>query len=99
MHRPGRAQPPPVPAADLTIAAPPNVGWTAGGAAGWLQYLVPLLGSGGSIAFLFAVPGPRPAWLVVLIVGAAVASVVAGLGLRLVERRAARRARRRDRSR
>ncbi len=99
MHRPVRAHPPPLPAADLTIAGPPTVGWTAGGAAGWLQYLVPLLGSGGSIAFLFAVPGPRPAWLVVLIIGAAVASVVAGLGLRLVERRAAGRARRRDRSR
>jgi ESX secretion system protein EccC len=99
VHRPVRAHPPPMPAADLTIAAPPTVGWTAGGAAGWLQYLVPLLGSGGSIAFLFAVPGPRPAWLVVLIIGAAVASVVAGLGLRLVERRAARRSRRRDRSR
>src|ERR671910_362433 len=99
VHRPVRAHPPPLPAADLTIAAPPTVGWTAGGAAGWLQYLVPLLGSGGSMAFLFAVPGPRPAWLVALVIGAAVASVVAGLGLRLVERRAARRARRRDRSR
>ena len=99
VHRPVRAHPPPVPATELTVAAPPAVGSTASAAAGWLQYLVPLLGSGGSIAFLFAVPGPRPVWLVALIVGAAAASVVAGLGLRLVERRAARRARRRDRSR
>jgi S-DNA-T family DNA segregation ATPase FtsK/SpoIIIE len=99
VHRPVRAHPPALPAADLRIAGPPAVGWIAAGAAGWLQYLVPLLGSGGSVAFLFAVPGPRPAWLVILIGGAAVASVGAGLGLRLVERRAARRARRRDRSR
>jgi S-DNA-T family DNA segregation ATPase FtsK/SpoIIIE len=99
VHRPVRAHPPPVPATELTVAAPPAVGSTASAAAGWLQYLVPLLGSGGSVAFLFAVPGPRPVWLVALIVGAAVASVAAGLGLRQVERRAARRARRRDRSR
>jgi ESX secretion system protein EccC len=60
---------------------------------------VPLVGSGGSVAFLFAIPGPRPAWLIALVAGAAVASVVAGLALRLVERRSARRARRRERSR
>jgi DNA segregation ATPase FtsK/SpoIIIE, S-DNA-T family len=48
---------------------------------------------------LFAIPGPRPAWLIALVAGAAVASVVAGLALRLVERRSARRARRRERSR
>ena len=99
VHRPVRAHPPLLPAAELTVAAPPTVGWTGSGAAGWLQYLVPLIGSGGSIAFLFAVPGPRPGWLVALVLGAAVASVAAGLGLRLVERRTARRARRRDRSR
>ena len=99
VHRPVRAHPPPVPATELSVAAPPVVGSSVSAAAGWLQYLVPLLGSGGSVAFLFAVPGPRPVWLVALIVGAVAASVVAGLGLRLVERRAARRARRRDRAR
>src|SRR5829696_5725735 len=99
VHRPVRAHPPPVPVMELTVAAPPVVGSSASSAAGWLQYLVPLLGTGGSIAFLFPVPGPRPVWLVALIVGVAAASVAAGLGLRLVERRAARRARRRDRSR
>ncbi len=99
VHRPVRAYPPPLPAMELAVAAPPTIGWTASSLAGWLQYLVPLVGSGGSIAFLFAVPGPRPAWLVALVVGAAAASVVAGLALRLVERRSARRARRRERSR
>jgi DNA segregation ATPase FtsK/SpoIIIE, S-DNA-T family len=95
VHRPVRAHPRPVPATPLTVALPPTVGWTASPLAGWLQYLVPLAGSGGSLAFLFAVPGPRPAWLVALVIGAAAASVVAGLALRLAERRAARRARRR----
>src|SRR4029450_4632809 len=86
VHRPVRAHPRPVPTAPLTVAAPPTVGWTASPVAGWLQYLVPLAGSGGSVAFLFAVPGPRPVWLVALVVGAAVASVAAGLALRLRER-------------
>jgi S-DNA-T family DNA segregation ATPase FtsK/SpoIIIE len=99
VHRPVRAYPRPLPASELTVAAPPTVGWAGSGAAAWLQYLVPLLGSGGSVAFLFAVPGPRPAWLVAVVVGGAVASVALGLLLRVVERRAARRARRRERTR
>src|SRR5215218_9564290 len=89
VHRPVRAHPRPAPANALVVAAPPTVGWTASPLAGWLQYLVPLVGGGGSLAFLFAVPGPRPAWLVALVVGAAAASVVAGLALRLAERGAA----------
>jgi S-DNA-T family DNA segregation ATPase FtsK/SpoIIIE len=99
VHRPVRAYPRPLPVDELTVAAPPTVGWAASGVAGWLQYLVPLMGSGGSVAFLFAIPGPRPAWLIAVVIGAAAASVLAGLGLRLVERRAARRARRRERAR
>jgi DNA segregation ATPase FtsK/SpoIIIE, S-DNA-T family len=88
-----------VPATPLTVAAPPTIGRTASPLAGWLQYLVPLAGSGGSLAFLFAVPGPPPAWLVALVVAAAVAALVAGLALRLGERRATGRARRRERAR
>ena len=99
VHRPVRAHPRPPPTGALTVASPPTVGRNASGLAGWLQYLVPLAGSAGSVAFLFAVPGPRPGWLVALVVGAAVASVAAGLALRLVERRTTRRARRRERAR
>jgi DNA segregation ATPase FtsK/SpoIIIE, S-DNA-T family len=99
VHRPVRAHPVPVPAGDLTLAAPPPVGRAASGLAGWLQYLMPLVGGGGSVAFLFAAPGPRPVWLVALIVAAVVASVGAGLALRLLERRAARRAGRGERAR
>jgi S-DNA-T family DNA segregation ATPase FtsK/SpoIIIE len=99
VHRPVRAYPRPVPTVELTVAAPPTVGWAGSSVAGWLQYLVPLLGSGGSVAFLFAVPGPRSGWLVAVVAGGAMASVALGLGLRLVERRAARRARRRERAR
>jgi DNA segregation ATPase FtsK/SpoIIIE, S-DNA-T family len=90
VRRPVRAHPRQVPAGELTVASPPTVAGNASSLAGWLQYVVPLVGSGGSLAFLFAVPGPRPAWLVAL---------VAGLALRLVERRVTRRARRRERAR
>ena len=47
VRRPVRAYPPPVPVAELTIAAPPALDRAVPGAAGWLQYLVPLVGSGG----------------------------------------------------
>jgi DNA segregation ATPase FtsK/SpoIIIE, S-DNA-T family len=99
VHRPARLHPRPPPADELVVAAPPTAGGTGSILAWWLQYLVPLLGSGGSVAFLFAVPGPRSAWLVAAVAGVAVVSVALGLGLRLVERRAARRASRRQRDR
>ncbi len=81
------------------MAAPPAVAWSAPAAAAWLQYLVPLLGGAGSLAFLFAVPGPRHPLLVAAVAGTAVASLALGVGLRLIERRTARRARRLERSR
>jgi hypothetical protein len=58
VHRPVRAHPRPLPVGELTVAAPPTVGWAAGGVAGWLQYLVPLVGGGGSCS---RSPGPGPA--------------------------------------
>jgi len=99
VHRRARAHPPPLPTGELLVAAPPAVAWSAPAAAAWLQYLVPLLGGAGSLAFLFAVPGPRHPLLVAAVAGTAVASLALGVGLRLVERRTARRARRRERSR
>jgi S-DNA-T family DNA segregation ATPase FtsK/SpoIIIE len=81
------------------VATPPAVAWSAPAAAAWLQYLVPLLGGAGSLAFLFAIPGPRHPLLVAAVAGTAVASLALGVGLRLIERRTARRARRRERSR
>jgi len=60
VHRPVRAHPRPPPAGELVVAAPPVVGWTVSSLAGWLRYLVPLVGSGGSVVFLFAFPGPAP---------------------------------------
>jgi DNA segregation ATPase FtsK/SpoIIIE, S-DNA-T family len=99
VHRRARAHPPPLPTGELLVAAPPAVAWPAPAAAAWLQYLVPLVGGAGSLAFLLAVPGPRHPLLVAAVAGTAVASLALGAGLRLAERRSARRARRRERSR
>jgi DNA segregation ATPase FtsK/SpoIIIE, S-DNA-T family len=99
VHRRARAHPPPLPTGELLVAAPPAVAWSAPAAAAWLQYLVPLLGGAGSLAFLLAIPGPRHPLLVAAVAGTAVASLALGAGLRLAERRSARRARRRERSR
>jgi S-DNA-T family DNA segregation ATPase FtsK/SpoIIIE len=99
VHRTARTHPPPLPAGELVVAAPPAVAWSVPAATAWLQYLVPLLGGAGSLAFLVAVPGPRHPLLVAAVAGTAVASLGLGVVLRLVERRAARRARRRERSR
>jgi DNA segregation ATPase FtsK/SpoIIIE, S-DNA-T family len=99
VHRSARAHPQPLPTGELLVAAPPTVSWPGPATAAWLQYLVPLLGGAGSLAFLFAVPGPRHPLLVVAVAGTAVASLGLGVVLRLHERRTARKARRRERSR
>jgi DNA segregation ATPase FtsK/SpoIIIE, S-DNA-T family len=99
VHRSARAHPQPLPTGELLVAAPPTVSWPGPATAAWLQYLVPMLGGAGSLAFLFAVPGPRHPLLVVAVAGTAVASLGLGVVLRLHERRTARKARRRERSR
>jgi len=98
VHRPARIHPRPALDTEIVVAAPPAAA-SAVGAVAWLSWLVPVLGSAGSVGFLLAVPGPRHLWLLVGVAGAALASVGLGLGLRLLERRAARRARRRERAR
>jgi DNA segregation ATPase FtsK/SpoIIIE, S-DNA-T family len=99
VHRTARTHPPPLPSGELLVAAPPAVAWSAPAAAAWLQYLVPLLGGAGSLAFLVAVPGPRHPLLVAAVAGTAVASLALGVALRLAQRRTDRRARRRERAR
>jgi hypothetical protein len=75
VHRSARAHPQPLPTGELLVAAPPTVSWPGPATAAWLQYLVPMLGGAGSLAFLFAVPGPRHPLLVVAVAGTAVASL------------------------
>lgn len=50
--RPARAYPDVVPSMDITIAPPPTINGTDSGMS-WLTYMLPVLGSLGSIAFVF----------------------------------------------
>src|SRR5260370_31977909 len=58
VRRPARLRPPPVPEGSITLSAPPRVDSTPAGAAGWLQYLFPVVGSLGGM--LFIVSNPKP---------------------------------------
>lgn len=58
VHRHARLRPPPVPEGSVVVAAPPRVDATQAGAAGWLQYLFPVVGSLGGM--LFIVNNPKP---------------------------------------
>ncbi len=96
-YRPVRAYPRPVPDAEVVVAAPPPL--TLGGAAGWLPYLLPLASSVGSIGLLLAVPGRKSLGLVAAVAGMVVVSVVLGLLMHALQRRASRRAKRHERER
>jgi len=58
VRRPARLRPPPVPEGSITLSAPPRLDSTPAGAAGWLQYLFPVVGSLGGM--LFIVNNPKP---------------------------------------
>jgi len=58
VRRPARLRPPPVPEGSITLSTPPRIDSTPAGAAGWLQYLFPVVGSLGGM--LFIVNNPKP---------------------------------------
>ena len=61
VRRTARVTPPSVPQRTITVSAPPRVDSTPAGAAGWLQYLFPVVGSLGGM--LFIVNNPKPLFL------------------------------------
>jgi ESX secretion system protein EccC len=88
IHRHARLRPPPVPEGSVTVAAPPRVDATQAGAAGWLQYLFPVVGSLGGM--LFIVNNPKPLFVasgLLFMVG----SVGMGVGMGVQQRLAGRR--------
>nr|BBH95310.1 type VII secretion protein EccC [Thermogemmatispora argillosa] len=52
-YRPARAYPPRLPSDEIVISAPPTLQPAQSGPLSWLQYLLPVLGSLGSIFFMF----------------------------------------------
>ncbi|HYY78730.1 MAG TPA: type VII secretion protein EccCa [Actinomycetes bacterium] len=89
IHRPARTPPPPVPSGEVAVARPPSPAAPPGGSAQWLQYVFPVMGSGG--ALLFALLNPKP--LFVLSSGLfALGAVGMGAGM-YVQQRSGRRGR------
>jgi S-DNA-T family DNA segregation ATPase FtsK/SpoIIIE len=88
IHRHARLRPPPVPDGAVIVAMPPRVDSTQAGAAGWLQYLFPVVGSLGGM--LFIVNNPKPLFVasgLLFMLG----SVGMGVGMGVQQRLAGRR--------
>lgn len=84
-YRPARAYPPMLPTDDIVIAAPPVVQNAQTGALAWLQYLLPVVGSLGSLIFIFAF---RTNPLMIVAGGAmAVCAIGSGFLMGFVQRR------------
>src|SRR5262249_17543165 len=76
VQRPARLHPPRVPAGEITLDPPPTLTKDESGAANWVQYLLPALGSMGSL--LFVVTNPKPLFIVGGVLFAAVSRVGGG---------------------
>src|SRR5260370_9801969 len=88
VRRRARLRPPPVPEGWIPLPAPPRGDSTPAGAAGWLQYLFPVVGSLGGM--LFIVNNPKP-----LFVASGLffmlSSIGMGVGMGVQQRQTARR--------
>ena len=80
--------PPAVPASTVALAPPPKLEGQQPGAAGWLQYIFPVLGSLGGM--LFVVTNPKPLYLVSGLLFT-VGSIGMGVGMAVQQRTGARR--------
>jgi S-DNA-T family DNA segregation ATPase FtsK/SpoIIIE len=97
-YRPPRAYPERLPEGEFLVAVPPSLQTAQqGGAASWLQFLFPLVGSLGSLGFILAFHAQW--WMVALGLGTALFSVLIGLLIRLQQSGAVKKRRKADRKR
>ena len=97
-YRPPRAYPERLPEGEFLVAAPPPLqAPQQGGAASWLQFLLPLVGSLGSLGFILAFHAQW--WMIALGIGTALFSVVIGLLLRFQQSSSVKKRRKADRKR
>ncbi len=88
VRRTARVTPPSVPEGTITVSAAPRLDATPAGAAGWLQYAFPVVGSLGGM--LFIVNNPKPLFLasgLLFMMG----SIGMGVGMGVQQRLTARR--------
>src|SRR5438105_2927045 len=88
VRRPARLPPPQVPRDELLVATPPRLDSGQAGVVGWLQYLVPAIGSLGAV--LFVVVNPKPIFIISGLLFA-LAAVAMGAGMALQQRTSWRR--------
>src|SRR5579875_1183682 len=95
-YRQARAYPPVLPAEEIVVSAPPTMMATTSGPLNWLQYLLPAVGTLGSMIFIFAF---RTSPLLVIGGAAfAVCSIASGILMGIIQRRMTRQQRRIQRS-
>jgi S-DNA-T family DNA segregation ATPase FtsK/SpoIIIE len=88
VRRTARDRPPSVPEGPITLSVPPRIDATQSGAAGWLQYVFPVVGSLGGM--LFIVNNPKPLFVasgLLFMLG----SIGMGAGMAVQQRLSARR--------
>jgi S-DNA-T family DNA segregation ATPase FtsK/SpoIIIE len=88
VRRPARLPPPQVPDDEVLVASPPRLDSAQAGVVGWLQYLVPVIGSLGAV--LFVVVNPKPIYIVSGVLFA-LAAVAMGVGMGAQQQLGARR--------
>src|SRR3981081_2651051 len=88
VRRPARLPPPQEPRDELLVATPPRLDSGQAGVVGWLQYLVPAIGSLGAV--LFVVVNPKPIFIISGLLFA-LAAVAMGAGMALQQRTSWRR--------
>ncbi len=92
-HRPARVYPELLPTDEIVIEGPPPVR-IQGQAGAWLQYLTPVIGSVGSLAFVLSNPSALHNPLTYIMIGSVVfLSLAVGVLMRLQQRRSARKQR------
>src|SRR2546428_4765804 len=62
VRRPAPVPPPQVPQDEVLVTPPPRLDGTQAGVVGWLQYLVPVIGSLGAV--LFVLVNPKPIYII-----------------------------------
>jgi S-DNA-T family DNA segregation ATPase FtsK/SpoIIIE len=95
-YRPARAYPPRLPDSEIVVSAPPTVQAVQMGALGWLQYLLPVIGSLGSVFFVIAFR--TSLLLMILSVVMGLSMVCSGVVMGFVQRRMFKKQQRQQRS-
>ncbi|MEO7001610.1 MAG: type VII secretion protein EccCa [Ktedonobacterales bacterium] len=78
-HRPARTYPDALPHDEIVLVAPPAAPAVQKSPLGWLQFVVPVVGSLGSVVFMFAYSGPKSPLLFVGVGAMVVISVLSGV--------------------